>query len=79
MSGISEIAAYSPSPIADYPSLSSSTSSPSSSQELFLSVHLVLDPVYQLLYCTTVLFKVLYWKIKNVLFLCLFFYALFVW
>ena len=30
-------------------------------------------PVCQRLYCTTVLFKVLYCKIKNALFLCLFF------
>jgi hypothetical protein len=50
MSGVSEVAAYPPSPVADSPSLSS-TSSASSSQELSLSVHLLLDPVYQLLYC----------------------------
>ena len=50
MSGVSEVAAYPSSPVADSPSLSS-TSSASSSQELSLSVHLLLDPVYQLLYC----------------------------
>ena len=32
----------------------------------------------QLLYCTTVLFKVLYYKIKNVLFFVIVFYVLFV-
>ena len=66
---VSEIAACPPSPVADDPStLPSPTSSPSSSQELFLPVHLMPAPVCQLLYCTIVLFKVLYCKIKNVLF-----------
>ena len=37
-------------------------------------------PVCQLLYCTTVLSRILYCETKNVLFLCLFFtYLLFVW
>ena len=75
MSGVSEIAACPPFPIADDPSaLLSPTSSPSSSQQLFLPVPTMPAPVCQLLYCTTVLFKVLYCKIKNVFFiLCLFF------
>ena len=32
-------------------------------------------PVCQLLYCTIVLFRILYCEIKNVLVLCLFFYV----
>ena len=76
-SGVSEIAACPPSPTADDPSaLPSPTSSPSSSQELFLPFHLMPAPVCQLLYCTTVLFQVLCCKIKNVSFIfcvCLFF------
>ena len=44
MSGMSEIATCCPSPIADDPSaLSSPTSSPTSSQWLFLPVHLMPD------------------------------------
>ena len=56
MSGMGEIAACAPPPIADDPSaLPSRTSSLSSSQQLFLSVHLMPAPVHKLLYCTTVL------------------------
>ena len=72
-SGMSEIAACPPSPIADNPSARPSpTSSPSSSQQLFLPVHSMPAPVCQLLYCTTVLFKVLYCNIKNIflIFVC---------
>ena len=43
----------------------------SSLQSLFLPVQSVPAPICQLLYYTTVLFKVLYCKIKNVYFLCL--------
>ena len=61
MSGVSDIAPYPLSPVADNPSaLPSPTSSPSCSQELFFPVHLMPAPVCQLLYCTTVLSKVLY-------------------
>ena len=60
MSGVSEIAACSLSHIADDPSaLPSPTSSSSSNQSLFLPVRSMPAPVCQLLYCTTVLFKVL--------------------
>ena len=45
---------------------------PPSSQKLLLSVHSILAPVFQLLYCTIVLFKFLYYKIKNVYFCLLF-------
>ena len=63
-SGVSEITACPPSRIADDPSaLPSPTSSPSSRQELFLPIHWMPAPVCQLLYCTTLLFKVLYCKI----------------
>ena len=59
-SGMGEIAACSPSPIADNPSaLPSPTSSPSSSQLLFLPVYSMSAPVCQLLYCSIVLSKVL--------------------
>ena len=52
------------SPIVDDPSaLPSPTSSPSSGQSVFLPVRLMPAPVCQLLYWTTVLFKVLYCKI----------------
>ena len=55
-----------PSPTAADPSaLPSPTSSPSSSQSLFLPVHSMPAPVCQLLSWTTVLFKELYYKIKN--------------
>ena len=46
-------------------------SSPSSNQNLFLPINSVTAPVCQLLYCTTLLFKALYYKTKNVLF-CVF-------
>ena len=65
MPGMSETAACPPSPIADDPSaLPSPTSSPNSSQSLFLPVHLI-QSLYQLLYSTSVAFKVLYCKIKK--------------
>ena len=68
--GVSEIAACPPSPVADNPSaLPSPTSSPSSSQYLFLPVPSMPAPVCQLLYCTAVHFKVLYCKIKHVFFI----------
>ena len=79
-SGVREMAACPPSlivTIVDDPSaLPSPTSSPSSSQQLFLPVHSMPAPVCQPSYCTTVLFKVLYCKMKNVFFIfcvCLFF------
>ena len=51
-SGMSGIAACPPSPVADDPSLlPAPTSSPSSSQSLFLPGHLLPTPVCQLLYC----------------------------
>ena len=60
-----ETAACVPSPIADDPSaLPSPTPSPSSSQLLFLPIHLMPVPVCHLLYCTTVLFKALYLEIN---------------
>ena len=63
-SEVSELAAHPPSPIAGGPSaLPSPSSSPLSRQELSLSVHSMPAPVCQLLYWTTVLFKVLYNKI----------------
>ena len=81
-SGMSEIAARPPSPIADDPSaLPSPTSSPSSSQELFLPVHSMPAPVCQLLCCTTVLFKVKYCTVRLKmfsLFSVFVFYVLFV-
>ena len=65
-----EIAACPPSPVADHPSTPPSpVSSPSSSLELVFFVHWSLAPVCQLLLCTTVLFKVLYYKLKNVFFI----------
>ena len=65
-SGISETAACPSSLVADNPSaLPSPTSFPSSSQWLFLPVHLMPAPVCQLLYCTTGIFKVLYCKEKK--------------
>ena len=52
LSGMSGIAACPPSPIADDPSaLPAPTFSPSSSQSLFLPVHLLPTPVCQLFYC----------------------------
>ena len=76
-SGVSEVSACLPSPYADEPS--SPTPFPSSSQQLFLLTHSMPASVCQLLYCTTVLFKVLYCKIKKVFFIfCLLeFYVLF--
>ena len=66
VSGLSEIAACPLSPIAgDFSTLPSPTSPPSSSQSLFSPVHSLPAPVYQLLYCTTVFSKVLYYKVKN--------------
>ena len=71
MSGMSEIAACPRSPIADHPkALPSPASSPSSSQYLFLPVPSM--PLLCASCCTTELFKVVYYKIKNVLF-CVFF------
>ena len=74
MLGASDIAACPLSPVADGPSaLPPPTSSPSCSQSLFLPVHSMPAPVWQLLYYTTVLFKVMYCKIKiKKKFLCLF-------
>ena len=70
-SGVSEIAACPPSPIAggDPSALPSPTSSLSSSDSspLFTRCH----PGCPSLYCLTVLFKVLYYKGKNVLFFVL--------
>ena len=55
LSGMGEIAAGPPPPVADDPSaLPSPTPSPSSSQQL-LSVHLMPAPAHKLLNCTTVL------------------------
>ena len=69
MSDTSEVAACPPSPVADDPSaLPFPTSSPSSSQYLFLPVHLILVLEGQLLYSTSVLFKLLYCRVKNVSF-----------
>ena len=76
VSHVGEIAACPPSPTDDDPStLQSPTSSPSFSQYLFLLVHMMPAPVYQLLYCAIVLFKILYCNIKNIsfIFLCMFF------
>ena len=67
--GMSEIAAHPPSPIADNPSALASPTSTPSSQKLFLAVHLIPAPACQLYYCTTVLFKVLYRKIKKAFFI----------
>ena len=70
-------AARTPWLVADDPSaLPSPTFSPSSRQQLFFSVHLMPAPVCQLLPQTTVLFKALSCKIRNVFFIfcaCLFF------
>ena len=64
MSGVSETAGCPLSPTVDDPSiLTSPTSSPSSSQSLFLPAHSMSAPICQLLFGTTVLFKVLYYKI----------------
>ena len=55
VSSMNETAALPLSPVADDPSaLPSPTSSPSSSQQLFLPVHSMLAPVCQLLYCVKV-------------------------
>ena len=75
MTGVSEMAACPPSPVADDPSsLTSPTSSPSARQSPFLPVHSMPAPGYQLLYCTAELFKVLCCQIKSVffIFVCLF-------
>ena len=78
MSGLCNIAACILSPIANDPSSSTiSHPSPSSTQELVFSVYLISTPVCQLLYCTTLLFKVLYCKIKNVLSFVFIFYVLY--
>ena len=70
MTGVSEIAACPPSPIANDPSAPPSpTSSLSSSKQLCLPAHLMPAPVCQLLYSTTILFKVLYCKIKSLFFI----------
>ena len=69
MSGVSKTAACPPSPTADDPSaLPSPTSSPYSSQQLFLPVPSLPAPVCQLLYFTIVLFKVLDWRLKMFIF-----------
>ena len=75
MSGMSEIAACPPPPIDDDTSVLPSSTSVPPPVGNFLPVQWMPVPVCQLLYCSTVLFKVLYWNIKNVLsfvcFLCL--------
>ena len=69
-SGMSETAACPQSPSADGRSaLPPPSPLPSSSQYLFLPVHLMPAPVCQSYCTTTVLFKVLYCKIKNVAFI----------
>ena len=72
---IVKIAACPPSPIAEDPSaLSSPTSSPSSSQQLFLPGHPMPAPVCQLLSYTTILFRVYCTvRFQIFIFLCLFF------
>ena len=67
------IAACPPSAIADDLQLYHTALSPSSNQHFFLPTHLIPASVCQLLYYTTVLFKVLYCKIKNIYFLFVFF------
>ena len=65
--------------VSDTAALPSPTSSSSPSQYFFLPVHLMPAPVCQLLYCTTTLFKALYYSFKNVFFIfCVFFHVLFV-
>lgn len=79
MSGTSETAACRPCPVAPGPSaLASPASSPSSRQWLFLAGDSVTAPVCQLRYSTTVLFRVLCYKVKNAFFILLVFYVLFV-
>ena len=80
-SDVSEIAAGPLSPVFGDPSAPSSpTFSPSSSQQHFSPVHSMPAPGWQLLYCTPVLFKVLYCKLRNVFYTFLVcFYILFVW
>jgi len=74
MSGMGEIPACPPPPIADDPSaLPYPTSSPFSSQQLFLSVHLTAAPVHKLLYCTTVLSRYYTVRLNAFLFLYVFF------
>ena len=74
LSGMGDIAARPLPPVADHPSARPSpTSSPSSISSSCCLFTWCQPPVCQLLYRATVLFKVLYCKIKNVLFLCLFF------
>ena len=72
VSGISEIAAFSPSPLADDLSASSTICHLLSLLQSITPppAYSMPAPVCQLLYCTTILFKVLYYKIKNV-FLCI--------
>ena len=67
-SGVSEFAVRPPSSNAEDISAPIPSFSPSSSRYLFLPVHWIPVPVCQLLYCTTVLFKVLYCKMKKCLF-----------
>ena len=69
---MNEVAACPRSPIAENPSalLSPAVSPPPLSN--FLPVHSMPTPECQLLYCTTVLFKVLYCNIKNAYFLFVF-------
>ena len=70
LSGMSEVAAGSPSPIADNPQLHlSPTSSSHSIQELFLPVHLMPASVCQLLYRNTVFSRYRAVKLK-IFFLC---------
>ena len=69
LSGMSEIAACLLSPFADNPSaLPFPTSFPFSNQYLFWPIHLIPVSVCQPFYWTTVFFKVLYCKIKAVVF-----------
>ena len=82
-SGVSEFAVSPPSSSAEDISAPIPSFSPFSSQYLFLPVHWMPVSVCQLLYCTTVLFKVLYFSryctVKNTfLIFCSCFYVLFV-
>ena len=72
MPGVSEIATCPPSPfVVDLSVLPSSTSS--SYLSITLPACSIPAPVCKLWYCTTVLFKPLYCKIKHVFIFCLFF------
>ena len=76
-SGMCDISACPPSPIADDPSaLPSPASSASSSHSLFLPIYSMPAPVCQLLYYTDVLFKVLYCNIKNIFGVCVCFFCI---